>query len=63
MITTRQAVSKIKKVYNKEYKQFEDILEWGVDTDSNHLYAWNLVLNGKRIKIQCDKITGKVVVL
>lgn len=63
MITTRQAVSKIKKVYNKEYKQFEDILEWGVDTDNNHLYAWNLVLNGKRIKIQCDKVTGKVVVL
>ena len=63
MITTRQAVSKIKKVYNKEYKQFEDILEWGVDTDNDRVYAWNLVLKGKRIKIQCDKVTGKVVVL
>ena len=63
MLTNRQAVSKIKKIYNKKYKQYDDIIEWGVDTDNERVYTWNLVLEGKRIKIQCDKATGKVAVL
>lgn len=64
MLTNRQAVSRIKKVYNKsKYKEFDEIIGWYTDKETEKYYSWRFELDGAKVEIKCDKETGAVEVL
>jgi hypothetical protein len=64
MLTNKQAVSRIKKVYNKsKYKEFDEVIGWYVDKETPTTYSWRFELDGKKTEIKCNKETGAVEVL
>lgn len=64
MLTNRQAVSRIKKVYNQsKYSEFDDIIGWYTDKDTEKYYSWRFEWEGEKIEIRCNKETGAVEVL
>lgn len=64
MLTNKQAISKIKKVYNKsKYKEFDEIIGWYVDKETPTTYSWLFELDGEKVEIKCNKENGAVEVL
>lgn len=61
MLTDKQAVSKIRKAFNKStYKEFEEEVNFYVDLITATSYAWDFEFHGERTQIKCDKRTGKI---
>lgn len=64
MLTQKQAISKIKKVYNERFKHVEDTLEFYIDIEREDIYAWHFI-NGFKTTyfIICNRKTGEVKVV
>lgn len=63
MLTTKQAISKIRKVYNAKYEKYEELYEWFGDVETETSYSWKFYdVQRNLIEIVCYKISGEVVV-
>lgn len=61
MLTNKQAISKIKKVYNERFEKFEELYEWYGDIEREDVYGWHFLNNfGSTVFILCNKKTGAV---
>ena len=61
MLTNKQAISKIRKVYNNRYEKYEELYEWFCDVDTKTSYAWKFYDQHRNlIEIVCYKISGEV---
>lgn len=64
MLTSKQALNKIKRFYNKSwFSEHDDIIEFGVDTEDKTYYNWNFQLDSKKYQIRCNKENGAIEVL
>lgn len=64
MLTNKQAVSEIRKAFNKTmFKKVEDFIEWYVDKETPTSYSWDFEYDGQRVEFKCDRETGDVEVL
>lgn len=64
MLTSKQSLSKIKKYYkNSKFYEYDDIIGWYVDEDTETSYSWKFELQGKKHEIKCNKENGKIEVL
>lgn len=64
MLTQKQAINKIKKVFNERFKQVEDTLEFYIDIEREDIYAWHFINRQKTTYfIICNRKNGDVKVV
>lgn len=64
MLTQKQAISKIKKVFNERFKHVEDTLEFYIDIEREDIYAWHFINRFKTTYfITCNRKNGEVKVV